>query len=108
MAAPMAAAIGAPLLHPIADALRAVGMLRESLGRRVTDKLVRNVQAFVDEDNRRSPPSRERWVADRVPRANAPARRYLSQSASRPAAQAQAAKDLAAAKESLEASRAPR
>lgn len=105
MAAPMAAAIGAPLLHPIADALRAVGMLRESLGRRVTDKLVRNVQAFVDEDLGAVSAARERWVADRTACERARAQ-YLSQSASRPAAQAQAAKDLAAAKESLEASRA--
>ena len=105
MAAPMAAAIGAPLLHPIADALRAVGMLRESLGRRVTDRLVRNVQAFVDEDLGSVAAARERWVADRTACQRARAH-YLSQSASRPAAQAQAAKDLAAAKESLEASRA--
>ena len=105
MAAPMAAAIGAPLLHPIADALRAVGMLRESLGRRVTDRLVRNVQAFVDEDLGAVAAARERWVADRTACQRARAH-YLSQSASRPAAQAQAAKDLAAAKESLEASRA--
>jgi len=105
MAAPMAAAIGAPLLHPIADALRAVGMLRESLGRRVTEKLVRNVQAFVDEDIGAVSAARERWVADRTACERARAH-YLSQSASRPAAQAQAAKDLAAAKESLEASRA--
>ena len=98
MAAPMAAAIGAPLLHPIADALRAVGMLRESLGRRVTDKLVRNVQAFVDEDLGAVSAARERWVADRTACERARAQ-YLSQSASRPAAQAQAAKDLAAAKE---------
>ena len=50
MAAPMASSIGAPLLAPIADALRAVGMLRESLGRRVRENLVDNLQCFVDED----------------------------------------------------------
>jgi hypothetical protein len=50
MAAPMAASVGAPLLAPIADTLRAVGGLREALGRRVNECLVRRLEAFIDED----------------------------------------------------------
>ena len=105
MAAPMAAAIGAPLLAPIADALRAVGMLRESLGRRVRENLVDNLQCFVDEDLGAFATMRDRYERDRAA-CDAARQHHLAQSPARPAAQAQAAKDLAAAKEALEASRA--
>ena len=105
MAAPMAAAIGAPLLAPIADALRAVGLLRESLGRRVRENLVDNLQCFVDEDLGAFATMRDRYERDRAA-CDAARQHHLAQSPARPAAQAQAAKELAAAKEALEASRA--
>ena len=66
MSAPMAAAIGAPLLTPIADTLRAVGMLRESLGRRVHRALVGNLQAFIDEDVGSVAAMREKYETEKA------------------------------------------
>ena len=50
MAGPMAAAVGAQLLSPVADALREIGTLRNSLGRRVDECLVGRIRRFVDDD----------------------------------------------------------
>ena len=110
MAAPMAAAIGAPLLTPIADTLRAVGMLRESLGRRVHRALVGNLQAFVDEDVGSVATMRERYEAEKAA-CDAARAAHLAQSSSSTApgasrARASAARNLAAAKESLDVARA--
>ena len=105
MSAPMAAAIGAPLLTPIADTLRAVGMLRESLGRRVHRALVGNLQAFIDEDLGSVATMRTRYEVENN-KCDAARRRFLACANSRPSAQATAAKELASAKESLEVARA--
>ena len=80
-------------------------MLRESLGRRVRENLVDNLQCFVDEDLGAFATMRDRYERDRAA-CDAARQHHLAQSPARPAAQAQAAKELAAAKEALEASRA--
>ena len=105
MSAPMAAAIGAPLLTPIADTLRAVGMLRESLGRRVHNALVGNLQAFIDEDLGAVTTMRERYGVEKN-NCDAARSRYLACKNNQPSAQAKAAKELADTKESLEVARA--
>ena len=110
MSAPMAAAIGAPLLTPIADTLRAVGMLRESLGRRVHRALVGNLQAFIDEDVGSVAAMREKYETEKAA-CDAARAVHLAQSSSSTApgasqARISAARDLAAAKESLDVARA--
>ena len=110
MSAPMAAAIGAPLLTPIADTLRAVGMLRESLGRRVHRALVGNLQAFIDEDVGSVAAMREKYETEKAA-CDAARAVHLAQSSSSTApgasqARVSAARDLAAAKESLDVARA--
>ena len=102
MAAPMAAAIGAPLLTPVADALRAVGSARDALGRRVDQCLVSRLEAFIDEDLAAAATMRARF--DRARAACDAARaRYLS---CRGDGRATEAKRLERAKEALEAARA--
>jgi hypothetical protein len=110
MSAPMAAAIGAPLLTPIADTLRAVGMLRESLGRRVHRALVGNLQAFIDEDIGSVTLMREKYEIEKAA-CDAARAKHLAQSSSSKGpgasqARVSAARDLAAAKESLDVARA--
>ena len=110
MSAPMAAAIGAPLLTPIADTLRAVGMLRESLGRRVHRALVGNLQAFIDEDVGSVATMRERYEKEKAA-CDAARAAHLTQSSSSTApgaseTRASAAQNFAAAKESLDVARA--
>ena len=103
MAAPMAAAVGAPLLGPIADALRAVGTCRESLGRRVRDVSLTPLRQFIDEDLREVAQLRDHY--DHKKAACERAREhYLSRTTE--LARGKAQDELTAAKENLEAARA--
>ena len=103
MAAPMAAAVGAPLLGPIADALRAVGTCRESLGRRVRDVSLNPLRQFIDEDLREVSQLRDHY--DHKKAACERAREhYLSRTTE--LARGKAQDELTAAKENLEAARA--
>ena len=103
MAAPMAAAVGAPLLGPIADALRAVGACRESLGRRVRDVSLNPLRQFLDEDLREVSQLRDHY--DHKKAACERAREhYLSRTTE--LARGKAQDELNAAKENLEAARA--
>ena len=103
MAAPMAAAVGAPLLGPIADALRAVGACRESLGRRVRDVSLDPLRQFIDEDLREVSQLRDHY--DNKKAACERAREhYLSRTTE--LARGKAQDELTAAKENLEAARA--
>ena len=103
MAAPMAAAVGAPLLGPIADALRAVGTCRESLGRRVRDVSLNPLRQFIDEDLREVSQLRDHY--DHKKAACERAREhYLSRTTE--LARGKAQDELNAAKENLEAARA--
>ena len=103
MAAPMAAAVGAPLLGPMADALRAVGACRESLGRRVRDVSLNPLRQFLDEDLREVSQLRDHY--DHKKAACERAREhYLSRTTE--LARGKAQDELNAAKENLEAARA--
>jgi hypothetical protein len=79
-------------LYSAADALRAVGMLRDNLGRRVNQCLVKRLEAFIDEDLGSVTAMRERFEREKAA-CDAARAHYLS--CSRPAAMAQAAVGIA-------------